>query len=353
MSEPTTTANKQPEKSLDKQQRGQRSLIRTISFVAGLAVLVSLIACGIGVLNWLMLKKNVTDQRSLLTGQKSTFARIVTQQQQLQQQIKMNKQQMVQVLQHQQRDVGDGWKIAAAHYLVQLASYNVDIQHNPQLAVKLLEAAKQQLAGLVGADVVHAAQAITNDIAALNAVPKVNLADILQRFIALETQISEMKLAQIDTATTTTKPTAKPEQTQTTTQAKSAIDWRSGLQSTWRTLEKLVIVRHHQQPINPLLSPQQQFYLAQNLHLLLQQAQWAALNQQQAIYKQTIEQAEVLIKRYYAYKEPAAASVLQELTKLGDIDVNPSLPTLTSLKVIDRLLHSPNTNSDTSTNIST
>ena len=100
------------------------------------------------------------------------------------------------------------------------------------------------------------------------------------------------------------------------------------LESVGHALKEVVVVRHIEQPVAPLLPPQQQVYLTQNIQLQLSCAQWALLHQQQQVYQQCLAQANGWIAQYFVQSAPATQSVLAALTELRKVDAKPALPDL-------------------------
>ena len=211
------------------------------------------------------------------------------------------------------------WVAAEANYLAQLASYHLYFNHDASTAIALLQAADQRIIALKSTSAIHARQILATTISTLQALPKIDLAGLLARLNALQTQATQLPLL----APTLNKPVIE--------MPSKSSGWRDALLKSWEHFQQLIVIRRSEVPIKPLLSIQQQAYLQQNLQLLLQQAQWAVLNKQSKIYHHSLAQAAEWINQYFALNAPATTAMLQAINELQKIDLEPNLPNLNSL----------------------
>lgn len=215
------------------------------------------------------------------------------------------------------------WRFAEAKYLVQLANYHLTFTRDVPAALALLETAEQRIASLNDPTLLHIRQLVANNIVALQAVPKIDLAGLLTRITAL--QIETARLPSIGLP-----PQQQPaEEDQPANLARSPL--RKAIHDSWETLQKIVVIRRQDQQIEPLLSPEQQTYLQQNLQLILQQAQWAALRGQEDVYLSSLIQAEKWVQHYFAGNLPATQAFINAIGQLKKINVQPALPDLAPL----------------------
>ena len=78
--------------------------------------------------------------------------------------------------------------------------------------------------------------------------------------------------------------------------------------------------------IRPLLSSQQLTHIRLAVSLSLEQAQWAALNGQQAVYDQAVAQGIEFLERYFSGDHQAAGSMRTQLQELAGSKVSQSMP---------------------------
>jgi len=172
----------------------------------------------------------------------------------------------------------EGWVLLETEYLVKLADTNLSVNRNVTVAIKLLQTADKRLAQLADSALIPVRRALANDIAKLQATPKVDTWGIILRIDALNDQIVKTPTIASTPAKqgkpTTKQPAAKPDQS----------FWSNIWETSVTKLEGIFVIRHHQQAEQPLLSPEQQIYVRQYIQLMLEQAQWAVLHQQSKIY---------------------------------------------------------------------
>lgn len=206
--------------------------------------------------------------------------------------------------------------------LIQLAHYNLIYLKDPNSALLALTLANKQLTELTNPpaslDTLH--NLLKQNIASLNTLPHLDLSSILTQLNTLQTQIPQLSLLN---TTPRSNETVSPSP-QTTSEKK----WLSAIQASLHSFQQLIVVRHLDKPIQPLLPQVQQQYLQHNLQLLLQQAQWALLHQQQAIYQTSLQQVKETIQQHFVENSPTSQAIIQKLNELEKINLQPSLPDL-------------------------
>lgn len=215
------------------------------------------------------------------------------------------------------------WTLTEVDYLLQLANYQLIYSQNVVTAIILLQTADKHLAGLSDPNLNRIRLLLAHALADLRAVPKVDVAGLLARIHALQIQATKLPVL-VSTVTAEPKNNSIIEAT-----AKS--NWQIALDKSWENLQKLIVIRRHQQPVTPLLSQEQQTYLQQNLQLLLQQAQWAVLQRQEVIYHNSLQQAEQWTTLYFVSNTPVTQAMLQAIRELQKINVQPSLPDISNV----------------------
>jgi uroporphyrin-3 C-methyltransferase len=89
------------------------------------------------------------------------------------------------------------------------------------------------------------------------------------------------------------------------------------------TLLKLIVIRHHDEPIKALLTSEALQAIQQNIQLLLQQAAWAIVQRDQAIYQTSLQGAARWVSQYFDTDASATKNVLATLKSLQTITVAP------------------------------
>jgi len=120
-------------------------------------------------------------------------------------------------------------------------------------------------------------------------------------------------------------------------------DWRQIPQAMWKDIKELVIVRRNDTPIEPLLPPNEQHYLAQNLGLKLEQSRVALLRRDTQLYRSNLEHTRSWIDQYFSKDDIAVSNVIETVDEMLAIDLKPSLPDISgSLRALRLWLQNNN-----------
>jgi uncharacterized protein HemX len=125
----------------------------------------------------------------------------------------------------------------------------------------------------------------------------------------------------------------------TTTTAPTEKKWLHAMQDSLKSFRQLIVIRHLDKPIEPLLPEAELQYLQHNLQLLLQQAQWALLHNEFAIYQSSLQQFQQNLPANFASDSATSQTMIQTIKQLQKIvfptfslDFNPILETLSAME---------------------
>jgi len=211
-------------------------------------------------------------------------------------------------------------KLMQAAYYVKLANDNVQYINDIPMALNLLKMADQMLQDLSDATYDDARKALANDITALQSAPKVDVTGLYMRLTTLNTQLDQLQLPN--------KLFVADKSTDITTNPSDQPWWRRGLETTWQALQKIVVIRYNDNNTRPFITPEQQLFLYQNLHAMLEQTIWGLLHGQTAIYQVSLQQTAEWTKEYFVTDSSVAQAVLNELNQLQQIDIHPANPSI-------------------------
>ncbi len=221
------------------------------------------------------------------------------------------------------------WKLAEAEYLLRLANQRLLMENDASNALALAQAADQILNDLNNSDLFAIRRALARDINALKLADEVDKEGIYLHLMALSEQLDKLPLIEpmargepIDGEQKIAPP--GPE-----AGAWAKIKYQVGhsFQGLQDKLSDHLRIRRHEKPIEPLATPAEQFYLRQNLRLMLEQAQVALLREQPEIFSANLKRAADWLKRYYTLN-PKTQSVQEELLDLASISISQPLPDL-------------------------
>lgn len=216
------------------------------------------------------------------------------------------------------------WLVAEANYLVNLAGEQLTLARDVDTALAALRAADTRLREVGDPSLLPVRKALAHDILALEAVNRPDLAGLSLKLSALAGEVDTLPLL------TPGPASAVPEPPQGDATAPRVEDWKALPAAMWDDLKKLIIIRDHQGPIKPLLSPGQHFFLIQNLKLQLEQARLALLRNEDGVYHERLATAESWIRNWFDIGDDHTRHALEVIAELGAQDIQPALPDITA-----------------------
>jgi uroporphyrin-3 C-methyltransferase len=128
----------------------------------------------------------------------------------------------------------------------------------------------------------------------------------------------------------------------TTSDAAPEPGWRSQARGMWRDMLTLVRIRNDLDVQRPLLAPEQEYFLRENLKLMLHSAQAALLQGSADVFKQNLRAAEQMLRDYYDTETQIVAGMQAELEKMRESKLVAELPDISrSLALLRGVVAAP------------
>ncbi|HHT0592583.1 TPA: uroporphyrinogen-III C-methyltransferase [Legionella anisa] len=234
------------------------------------------------------------------------------------------------------------WLLLKARYYLELAQINAHWSNGVDSTIALLNQADQLLKQLNEPKILDIRQAIAKDIAQTQALPSVDIAGLLSQLDAAQSSINDLSIPlPVNEHPTSTE--------NTTTPANNSATWRDRLQNSMNVLEKLVVIRRHDQEIKPLISPAFEAILKEKLRLNLQEAQWAILNNEPVVYQRVLKQAIDSLNMNFNANTPNTAALIKKLTELQQANITRKRPSMgTALPMLNELIDTKKTSANQS-----
>lgn len=227
----------------------------------------------------------------------------------------------------------DDWTLAEVQYLLQIANQRLQLQRDVLTAKAALQSADQRLQELADPGFNAVRKQIAQELGALKAVAQPDLPGIALTLTQLSEQIPELPLKEGQRQT----ELSSGEDSQ---QGLTVSDWKRLPGKVWDALKQLVVVRRKDEPIGPMLAPEQRYFLYQNLQLQLDAARLAALQAAADNYRASLQMANRWLDEYFATDSAPVKAVQEELQRLLKLDVRPALPDISaSLRQLKQQLH--------------
>ena len=297
---------------------------------AGWFIVVVLIFAGAGFYGYTVYQKQSNLLGALSEQQAVLRNELRAQQNQLEEQIHRQIQAMqsrqdelsayLDVMRQQNQHLRKDWLILEAEYLMQMANHRLLFERDVSTAIAALDAADMRLRETGDPAVLGVRKVIAEAIQSLKQVPQADRAGLSLTLSAINKELETLPLKTPD-------PKSRADGAQRDTDATKEISsWKELPAAIWRDLKGLVVIRDHRDPVQPLISPDQRFFLIENLRLQIEQARLAMLSGQGELYKERIATAIVWIETHFNSDSAHTQSVLDTLQQLQSVAVAPPLP---------------------------
>ncbi len=225
------------------------------------------------------------------------------------------------------------WLLAQADFLVKLAGRKLWSDQDVTTAAALLKSADASLADMNDPSLIGARRAITDDIASLSAVSQVDYDGIILKVNQLANQIDNLRLAD-------NNDDDSPMDSDSDELSSSIGEWRVNLQKSWQNfMDSFITIRRRDETAVPLLAPNQDVYLRENIRSRLLVAAQAVPRHQEETYKQALENVSTWVRAYYDTEDATTKAFLEEVDKLSQQSITMSVPeTLQSQSLLEKLM---------------
>ncbi|HEX4329512.1 MAG TPA: uroporphyrinogen-III C-methyltransferase [Burkholderiales bacterium] len=243
----------------------------------------------------------------------------------------------------------DEWALTDIEQTLSLAAQQLQLSGNVRGALIALQNADARLGRADRAQFIAVRRVLQRDIDRLKALPYVDTAGLAIRLDGVISSIDTMPLIfdeklQPQSVPPQMAPPAKPAviplpKPAASEPAKAAPDsgadvaappgmWRRLRDEAWDQLRQLVRIRDIGNAEPVLLTPQQTFFLRENLKLRLLNARLSLLQRNEALFREDLKSANLWLTRYFDARSRATVNAQATLAQLSASAVSIELPTL-------------------------
>lgn len=201
----------------------------------------------------------------------------------------------------------DEWTIAEVEQLLIIASQQLQLAGNIKPALLALQTADSRLQQFDKPQVIQLRKLISRDIQRLQALPSVDITGMNLRLENLIAVIDKIPL--VSERHPTAETGIRPDWNDST--------WHRLGQELWRDIKGLIRIQRIDRPEPPLLTPEQTFFLRENLKLRLLTARIALLQRDEASYRADLQTADSWIKQHFDTHDASAQAALATLRQLS------------------------------------
>ncbi|WP_350261387.1 uroporphyrinogen-III C-methyltransferase [Pantoea sp. BJ2] len=225
------------------------------------------------------------------------------------------------------------WLLAQADYLVKLAGRKLWSDQDVTTAAALLKSADSSLADMNDPSVMNVRRALTQDISSLSAVSQVDYDGTILKLNQLSNGVDNLRLADNDSDDS-------PMDADGGELSSSLHEWRQNLVKSWHNfMDDFITIRRRDNTAQPLLAPNQDVYLRENIRSRLLIAAQAVPRHQDEIYKQSIDAVSTWVRAWYDTNDAATKAFLAQLDELSQQSISMDVPdALESQPLLEKLM---------------
>lgn len=212
----------------------------------------------------------------------------------------------------------DEWALTEIEQVLLLASQQLQLAGSVPSALAALQLADSKLQRLDRPQFVPLRRALARDMDRLKAVPFVDIAGISLRLDQAIASVDALPFA-LEERVAAPPPPAPP---------KDDSAWRAFVREVWQDVRQLIRIEKLDQPEAPLLTPQQQFFLRENLKLRLLSARFQLLFHDQANFRADLAAAGQWLKKYFDTRSKPVQAMQTLLTQLQATEMASEVPDL-------------------------
>jgi len=239
----------------------------------------------------------------------------------------------VQRIQRQLGKTRGDWLVADAEYLLSVASERLHLIGDVNTTREALEAADQRLRESGDAGVFKVREQIARDIAAIRSIHVPDIVGMYAVLQTLEAQIDKLTLFLPYSGKALT-PSTEGQSIQQRDHADKAEAGHGLLDSAINQLEGFVTLRHTDQPVTEILTPEQAEFIREQLRVKLEMTKIALVEHNEAIYQTSLADAAGWLEQHFTKNEESRA-MLAELNRLSAIKIRSQFPDISlSIKML-------------------
>jgi len=227
------------------------------------------------------------------------------------------------------------WLLAEAEYLLRIGNQRLLIEKDIKGALSALQSADDVLAESDDVGVYPVRQQLAREIQSLKGIEGVDRTGLYLRLEAAIATVHDLT----DQALIHEQAPALKLAESKDAPADGSNMFTQGWNRFVDTLKQVIVVRRMDEPVKPLLSPDQSAWARLNLQLMLEEAEMAVLRGNQPLYERALEKAVTTVNDWYNSSNPEIRGLSSTLAELAGRNVDPELPDISrSLELLKERL---------------
>ncbi|TCV93714.1 uroporphyrin-3 C-methyltransferase [Biostraticola tofi] len=225
------------------------------------------------------------------------------------------------------------WLLAQADFLVKMAGRKLWSDQDIVTAAALLKSADASLADMNDPSLMNVRRAITEDVGDLSSVAQVDFDGIILKVNLLSNQVDNLRLADSNNDDS-------PMDSDSSELSASVREWRQNLSKSWHNfMNDFITIRRRDSHAEPLLAPNQDIYLRENIRSRLLVAAQAVPRHQNEVYQQSLETISTWVRAYFDPDDATTRAFLADVDELSQQSISLDVPDqLRSQPLLEKLM---------------
>ena len=215
------------------------------------------------------------------------------------------------------------WRAAEVRYLLSVANHRLVMERDVATAKVALDDADRRLQAIADPSLIPVREKVAGEINALNALSLPDLPGLAAQIQGLQQGLEQLPVLR--------RPSRYEPHKSTTQEAGQVKNFFTDV------FGSLFRIRRSDQPIQPLLPPDEEQFLWQNLNLKLEQARLSLMRQDTEAFRQNLNEVQHWLTQYFDRESSSVAILLDQVQSLQTIELQPALPDISaSLRELTR-----------------
>ena len=228
----------------------------------------------------------------------------------------------------------DEWALSEVEQVLSTASQQLQLAGNVQGALIALQNADRSLSRSDKPQFISVRRAIASDMEKLKAMPSVDLAGVALRLDSVIAQVDTLPLLSDETPLLPAAPVPAGRGEAKTPAAPLGLGervlatWRNWSAEMWNDVRQLIRVRSVNTPEALMLSPDQNYFVRENLKLRLLNARLALLSRDETTFSADLASAQETLNKYFDTRARTTQQALTVLRQVRGNNLAIEMPTL-------------------------
>ena len=219
------------------------------------------------------------------------------------------------------------WLVKQAELLLQTANREFAINQQPALALQAFKQADETLAQVSDASYLPVRTQLSNDMNTVQNFKPLNIQENVQKINEWIEQIAALNPTHLQNSSLEI-------QVEQQTESKQSSDWESYKQQAFDKLDKAIVIKRLDQPLQTEMNVESQRLATTLLQLRLENAKTLLLTRQTEAFRAQLALIQQILKQYD--KDNKLTAMQEGVKNLSQLDLNPSLPDISgSLKQLE------------------